>query len=171
MSTRPTAATASSNGASTAQVVIRAVNLWKSYDQGAITVLRGVDLEAVAGQTIALCGPSGCFPVSDHVTVNHHMSATVPVSLLLKSTSLDLSKRTPAGQIGNGQTSTGGSGGTSGAQTLPSARFLWVYAGLGLVGVGVVGTLAWLLRRRARIGAPIVQPGPLPAPSPPVTMV
>jgi len=60
MSTRPTAATASSNGASTAQVVIRAVNLWKSYDQGAITVLRGVDLEAVAGQTIALCGPSGC---------------------------------------------------------------------------------------------------------------
>jgi len=148
------------------------------YDQASDLLLRSSVVVSVSSAQSQgynpgdyLCGPSGCFPVSDHVTVNHHMSATVPVTLLLKSTSLDLSKRTPAGQIGNGQTSTGGSGGTSGAQTLPSARSLWVYAGLGLVGVGVVGTLAWLLRRRARIGAPIVQPGPLPAPSPPVTMV
>lgn len=35
-------------------------NAWKSYDQGAITVLRGVDLAIEAGQTVALCGPSGC---------------------------------------------------------------------------------------------------------------
>jgi ABC-type lipoprotein export system ATPase subunit len=41
-------------------VVLRAEGVWKSYDQGAIAVLQGVDLEAYAGQTIALCGPSGC---------------------------------------------------------------------------------------------------------------
>ena len=43
-----------------AQVVLRAENVWKSYDDGAITVLRGVDFEAAHGETIALCGPSGC---------------------------------------------------------------------------------------------------------------
>jgi len=108
-----------------------------------------------------LCGPSGCFPVSDHVTVNHHMSVTVPVTLLLKSTSLDMSKRAPQGSTGNGQTSP--------ATTLPPAMSLWIYGGIGIVGVGAVGTLAWLLRRRARIRAPIAQPGPLPGPSPTVT--
>jgi ABC-type lipoprotein export system ATPase subunit len=41
-------------------VVISTTNVWKSYDKGAITVLKGVDFEAVAGQTVALCGPSGC---------------------------------------------------------------------------------------------------------------
>jgi len=41
-------------------VVISAVDLWKSYDQGAIAVLNGVDLEAQKGEAIALCGPSGC---------------------------------------------------------------------------------------------------------------
>ena len=41
-------------------VVIRTDNVWKSYDKGAITVLKGVDFEASAGQAIALCGPSGC---------------------------------------------------------------------------------------------------------------
>jgi ABC-type lipoprotein export system ATPase subunit len=40
--------------------VIRAENLWKSYDDGAIHVLNGVDLEVKAGQSVALCGPSGC---------------------------------------------------------------------------------------------------------------
>jgi lipoprotein-releasing system ATP-binding protein len=40
--------------------VICAGNVWKSYDKGAITVLKGVDFEAFAGQTVALCGPSGC---------------------------------------------------------------------------------------------------------------
>jgi len=42
------------------RVVLRAEDVWKSYDDGAITVLRGVDFEAVEGQTVALCGPSGC---------------------------------------------------------------------------------------------------------------
>jgi ABC-type lipoprotein export system ATPase subunit len=42
------------------RVVIRAGNLWKSYDKGTIAVLRGVDLVAVEGETVALCGPSGC---------------------------------------------------------------------------------------------------------------
>lgn len=41
-------------------VVLQAENVWKSYDAGAIGVLKGVDFQAFAGQTIALCGPSGC---------------------------------------------------------------------------------------------------------------
>jgi ABC-type lipoprotein export system ATPase subunit len=65
------------------RLVIRAENLWKSYDQGTISVLKGVDLEAVEGETVALCGPSGCgkstllhliggldAPDRGHVTVN-----------------------------------------------------------------------------------------------------
>jgi ABC-type lipoprotein export system ATPase subunit len=42
------------------RVVLRAEDVWKSYDEGAIAVLKGVSFEAVQGQTIALCGPSGC---------------------------------------------------------------------------------------------------------------
>jgi ABC-type lipoprotein export system ATPase subunit len=42
------------------RVVLRAENIWKSYEDGAIAVLRGVDFEAARGETIALCGPSGC---------------------------------------------------------------------------------------------------------------
>jgi lipoprotein-releasing system ATP-binding protein len=42
------------------RVVLRADQVWKSYDAGAITVLKGVDFEAVEGRTVALCGPSGC---------------------------------------------------------------------------------------------------------------
>ena len=41
-------------------IVLRAEGVWKSYDDGAIAVLKGVDFEAAQGQTIALCGPSGC---------------------------------------------------------------------------------------------------------------
>jgi len=41
-------------------VVLRAENLWKSYDHGSIAVLKGVDLKVHAGQAVALCGPSGC---------------------------------------------------------------------------------------------------------------
>lgn len=41
-------------------IVLRAADVWKSYDDGAIAVLKGVSFEAVEGQTIALCGPSGC---------------------------------------------------------------------------------------------------------------
>ena len=42
------------------RVVLQAVDLWKSYDEGAISVLNGVDFDAIEGQTVALCGPSGC---------------------------------------------------------------------------------------------------------------
>jgi len=138
------------------------------YDQASDLLLRS---SAVVSVTSAqsqgynpgdyLCGPSGCFPVSDHVTVNHHMSATVPVTLQLKSTSLDMSKRAPQGSTGNGQTSP--------ATTLPPAMSLWIYAGIGIVGAGAVVTAAWLLRRQGRIRTPIGQTEPLPSPSSTVT--
>jgi lipoprotein-releasing system ATP-binding protein len=41
-------------------VVIRVAQVWKSYDEGTISVLNGVDLEVLKGEAIALCGPSGC---------------------------------------------------------------------------------------------------------------
>lgn len=41
-------------------VVLCAEDVWKSYDQGAVPVLRGVNFEACESQTVALCGPSGC---------------------------------------------------------------------------------------------------------------
>lgn len=44
----------------TPKIVLRAEDVWKSYDQGAITVLRGVNFTAFKGETVALCGPSGC---------------------------------------------------------------------------------------------------------------
>ena len=40
--------------------VLQAEDLWKSYDNGAISVLNGVNFVARAGQTVALCGASGC---------------------------------------------------------------------------------------------------------------
>jgi ABC-type lipoprotein export system ATPase subunit len=46
------------NGSS--RIVLRAEGVWKSYDEGTVTVLKGVDLEVSAGETVALCGPSGC---------------------------------------------------------------------------------------------------------------
>jgi ABC-type lipoprotein export system ATPase subunit len=48
------------NGASGKRAVIRAEDVWKSYDDGAITVLKGVDFVAYEGQAVALCGQSGC---------------------------------------------------------------------------------------------------------------
>ncbi len=42
------------------RIVLRAEGVWKSYDEGAIAVLKGVNFEAIEGQTVALCGPSGC---------------------------------------------------------------------------------------------------------------
>ena len=53
-------ATAQYSDAQARGVALRARGLWKSYDRGAITVLRGVDLEVLQGQTTALCGASGC---------------------------------------------------------------------------------------------------------------
>jgi ABC-type lipoprotein export system ATPase subunit len=41
-------------------MVLRAEELWKSYDEGTVAVLKGVDCEVFAGETVALCGPSGC---------------------------------------------------------------------------------------------------------------
>jgi len=46
--------------AETRPVALRAVDLWKSYDEGTVAVLKSVDCEVFAGQTVALCGPSGC---------------------------------------------------------------------------------------------------------------
>jgi ABC-type lipoprotein export system ATPase subunit len=43
-----------------ARVVLRAEDVWKSFDDGAITVLQGVDFEVAEAETVALCGPSGC---------------------------------------------------------------------------------------------------------------
>ena len=40
--------------------ILRAENLWKSYDEGSIQVLNGIDFEAFPAQIVALCGPSGC---------------------------------------------------------------------------------------------------------------
>jgi ABC-type lipoprotein export system ATPase subunit len=42
------------------RVVLRAEDVWKSYDDEAIAVLKGVNFEVLEGQTVALCGPSGC---------------------------------------------------------------------------------------------------------------
>src|SRR5438128_2118889 len=114
------------------------------YDQASDLLLRSSATISVASSQTQnykpgdyLCGPSGCFPVSDPVTVNHHMSASVPVTLRLTSTNLDLSRRTTAGSIGHGQTSTGGPGGTSGTTTLPPVTSFWIYAGIGIVRAGV----------------------------------
>lgn len=38
----------------------RVAGVWKSFEQGAISVLNGVDLEVLPAETVALCGPSGC---------------------------------------------------------------------------------------------------------------
>jgi len=42
------------------RIVLRTEDVWKSYDEGTIAVLKGVNFAAAEGQTIALCGPSGC---------------------------------------------------------------------------------------------------------------
>ena len=65
------------------RVAVRALEVWKSYDAGAVGVLKGVDFEATEGRTYALCGPSGCgkstllhllggldTPDRGHITVN-----------------------------------------------------------------------------------------------------
>lgn len=42
------------------RIALRAEGVWKSYDDGAISVLKGVDFEVEQGAAVALCGPSGC---------------------------------------------------------------------------------------------------------------
>ncbi len=44
----------------TLAAVLRAEDVWKSYDAGSIQVLNGVNFEAFPAQAVALCGPSGC---------------------------------------------------------------------------------------------------------------
>src|SRR2546427_1254181 len=136
------------------------------YDQASDLLLKSSAVVSVTSAQTQLynpgdylCGPSGCFPVSDQVTVTHHMTATVPVTLQLKSTSLGLSKRDPPA-TGNGLASL--------ASTLFSPMALWIYAGVGIVGAGAAVTTTWLVRKRAGTRAPVAEPGPLPGPSPTV---
>jgi len=39
---------------------VSVVDVWKSFDQGRIEVLRGVNLQVARGEILALCGVSGC---------------------------------------------------------------------------------------------------------------
>jgi lipoprotein-releasing system ATP-binding protein len=39
---------------------IRIENVWKSFDHGRIEVLKGVSLDVLPGEILALCGTSGC---------------------------------------------------------------------------------------------------------------
>jgi hypothetical protein len=136
------------------------------YDQASDLLLRSstvISMQSSKTQTYNpgdyLCGRSGCFPVADHVTVTHHKSTTIPVTFQLTSTSLDLSKRDPPGSTGTGRASS----------TSTPATSLWVDAGLGIVGACAAVTLAWLLRRRSRMSAPVTQPGTLKSASPTLT--
>jgi hypothetical protein len=137
------------------------------YDQASDLLLKSSAVVSVTStQTQSykpgdyLCGSSGCFPVSDHVTVIHNMTATVPVTLQLKSTSLNLSKRDPQ-PAGNGLASL--------ASALFSPIALWIYTGVGVVGGGAAAIATWLLRRQTGTRAPVAKPGPLPGPSPTIT--
>lgn len=40
--------------------IVKIDDVWKSFDQGRVEVLRGVGLRVTKGETVALCGTSGC---------------------------------------------------------------------------------------------------------------
>jgi ABC-type lipoprotein export system ATPase subunit len=40
--------------------MVQVEDVWKSFDNGRVEVLKGVDLQVAAGETVALCGTSGC---------------------------------------------------------------------------------------------------------------
>ena len=42
------------------KATVRVEAVWKSFDRGRIEVLKGADLEVMAGELVALCGTSGC---------------------------------------------------------------------------------------------------------------
>lgn len=42
------------------RAALSADNVWKSYDEGAVPVLKDANLQVFVGETVALCGPSGC---------------------------------------------------------------------------------------------------------------
>jgi ABC-type lipoprotein export system ATPase subunit len=42
------------------RIVLRAADVWKSYDDGAVSVLKGAEIECIESTSVALCGPSGC---------------------------------------------------------------------------------------------------------------
>lgn len=44
---------------SSGTAIVQARNIWKSFDQGRIAVLQGIDLLVHPGETVALCGASG----------------------------------------------------------------------------------------------------------------
>lgn len=56
----PTEHAGSRNPNAQDRIVLRAEDVWKSYDDGAIAVLKGLKLEVAEGETVSLCGPSGC---------------------------------------------------------------------------------------------------------------
>lgn len=60
MKTSAASSVSSSESARVSRSAISVEDAWKSYEDGAITVLKGVTLQVAAGQTVALCGPSGC---------------------------------------------------------------------------------------------------------------
>ena len=129
------------------------------YDQASDLLLRSSAVVSVRSSQTQnynpgdyLCGPSGCFPVSDKVIVTHHMTASIPVTLKLTSTSLDLSRRAPQGPTGGRPLS---------SPTLTPTISVWVYTAIGIIGAGAAVTLTWLLRRRSRIPTPVAQPEPL----------
>lgn len=51
---------ATAEGMGQRRVALCADNVWKSYDDGTVPVLKDVNLEIFEGETVALCGPSGC---------------------------------------------------------------------------------------------------------------
>ena len=60
MNSQPAIASQTAPRPTTAKALLRAEDLWKSYEDGSIPVLNGVYFEAFPAQTVALCGPSGC---------------------------------------------------------------------------------------------------------------
>lgn len=68
------------------EAVIEACDVWKSYDGGRLTVLRGVSLSVKAGEIVSLCGASG----SGKSTLLHLLGALdLPDRGLLRVCGLD----------------------------------------------------------------------------------